>query len=367
MRFSLQTLFVGLIIFFVIMGAIFVFLAAQVFHHNLITRIPEHLSENVIREALIAVAVQQGFIIFAMLAIVGGILFFVLHAFILVPLRELRASLQQVGKENFDVRLPKGPNNEMGDLFEAFNAMTSRLEESKDRDEQVSRMKSEFLSIAAHQLRTPLSALKWVLNMALEGDAGKLTKAQQELLEKGYGANERMIALVNDLLDVVRIEEGRFDYKFEKGAVAKVIESIVKETKVIADQKGVELSLHKPSRELPEIALDAVKFRLAVSNIIANAVQYTPAHGRVDVELTLNEDEILVVVRDTGVGIPKHQLHRVFTKFFRGDNAVRIQTAGSGLGLFISKNIIEKHKGKVWIESEEGKGTSVYFTLPVAR
>lgn len=202
--------------------------------------------------------------------------------------------------------------------------------------------------------------------MVLEGDAGPLKKAQKELLEKGYSANERMIALVNDLLDVVRIEEGRFDYKFKKTGVTNVIDSIVKETKVIADEKGIQLSFHKPSREFPEVALDAVKFRLAASNIITNAVQYTPAKGRVDVELTLNGSEILILVKDTGVGIPKHQLDRLFTKFFRADNAVRMQTAGSGLGLFIAKNIIEKHKGKIWIESEEGKGTTVYFTIPTA-
>ncbi|MEK7542141.1 MAG: ATP-binding protein [Patescibacteria group bacterium] len=234
------------------------------------------------------------------------------------------------------------------------------------REAVIEKVKSEFLSIAAHQLRTPLSALKWVLYMVLEGDAGPLKKAQKELLEKGYSANERMIALVNDLLDVVRIEEGRFDYKFKKTGVTNVIDSIVKETKVIADEKGIQLSFHKPSREFPEVALDAVKFRLAASNIITNAVQYTPAKGRVDVELTLNGSEILILVKDTGVGIPKHQLDRLFTKFFRADNAVRMQTAGSGLGLFIAKNIIEKHKGKIWIESEEGKGTTVYFTIPTA-
>ena len=128
----------------------------------------------------------------------------------------------------------------------------------------------------------------------------------------------------------------------------------------------MQLSFHKPSREIPGVSLDALKFRLAISNIIDNAVQYTPVKGRVDVEVT-RQKEILVTVRDTGVGIPKAQLSRVFSKFFRADNAVRIQTVGSGLGLFIAKNIIEKHGGKIWIESVEGKGTIVYFTIPVSR
>ena len=110
---------------------------------------------------------------------------------------------------------------------------------------------------------------------------------------------------------------------------------------------------------------DRVKFWRVVSNIISNAVQYTSVKGHVDIELTLDNNEILMLVKDTGVGIPKKQLDRVFTKFFRAENAIRMQPAGSGLGLFIAKNIIEKHGGRIWLESEEGKGTSVYITIPI--
>ena len=194
-----------------------------------------------------------------------------------------------------------------------------------------------------------------------------MKKAQKELLGKGYAANERMITLVNDLLDIVRIEEGRFDYKFQKGAIAKVIEDIVKEMHVVADKRGVQFFFHRPSHALPQIALDASKLRLAISNIVDNALRYTKKGGRVDIELTFHGKEILVLVKDTGIGIPKAGIARLFTKFFRAENAVTMQTDGSGLGLFIANNIIEKHKGKIWIESEEGKSTTVYFTIPVSR
>ena len=319
-----------------------------------------------LKREIVSLVIRNVLIGFSMFIFAGGMIMLVFWR-VLRPLQGVEIALQKVGSGNLEFVLPTKNlfGREMVNLFKGFNAMVSRLKEIHDREIAVSKSKSEFLSIAAHQLRTPLSALKWVLNLVLAGDLGKLKKNQKELLQKGYDTNERMIALVNDLLDVVRIEEGRFDYKLEKGAVSEIIENIVKEIKVIAEQKGVQLFFHRPSSKIPEVVLDAVKFRLAVANIIDNAVQYTPANGKVDVEVTYQK-EVLVSVRDTGVGIPKYQLSRVFTKFFRGDNAVRIQTSGSGLGLFIAKNIIEKHGGKIWIESQEGKGTTVYFTIPVA-
>ncbi|MBI2098157.1 MAG: HAMP domain-containing histidine kinase [Candidatus Wildermuthbacteria bacterium] len=280
---------------------------------------------------------------------------------------DLLEGVRWIERGDYEHKIPVRSEAELNRAIRAFNRMLETLKEGHERELAVSRLKSEFLSITAHQLRTPLSALKWVLYMVLEGDTGPLKKAQKELLEKGYKSNERMIALVNDLLDVVRIEEGRFDYKFTEGSAATLIEDIVRETKIIADQRGVQLLFHKSSHRLPMIALDESKFRLALSNIIVNAVRYTNAKGRVDVELTLHDDEILVLVKDTGIGMSKAQVDRLFTKFFRAENAIRMQPTGSGLGLFIAKNIIEKHGGKIWIESEEGKGTTVYFTIPVKR
>lgn len=308
---------------------------------------------------------------FALIFFLGGILMTIAgslwFSYLLTKSIEmLHKGVEMIGLGHLGYRVQVNTNDEIQDLAEAFNKMIEGIEGAQERDQEVSRMKSEFLSIAAHQLRTPLSALKWVLYLVLEGDMGKLKKSQEELLQKGYQANERMIALVNDLLDVVRIEEGRFDYKFEKGSIAPIVESVLKEVRVVADQKEVQISFHKPPSKIPEAKLDTLKFRLAVMNIIDNAVQYTPERGKIAVEVAYQK-EILVTVRDTGVGIPKHQASRVFSKFFRADNAVRMQTVGSGLGLFIAKNIIEKHGGKIWIESVEGKGTTVYFTIPVSR
>ena len=319
-----------------------------------------------LKREIASLVVRNVLIGFSMFMFAGGMIMLMFWR-VLRPLQRVEIALKKVGSGNLEFVLPIKNllGRELVSLFNGFNTMVSRLKEIHDREIAVSQSKTEFVSIVAHQLRTPLSALKWVLNLALEEDFGKLKKKQRELLGKGYDTNERMIILVNDLLDIVHIEEGRFDYKLEKGAVTEIIENIVKEIEAIAEQKGVQLFFHRPSPKLPEVVLDATKFRLAVANIIDNAVQYTPPNGRVDIEFSLNGNEILVSVKDTGIGIASRQLSRVFTKFFRADNAVRTQTVGSGLGLFIAKNIIEKHGGKIWIESEEGKGTTVYFTIPV--
>jgi PAS domain S-box-containing protein len=233
------------------------------------------------------------------------------------------------------------------------------------REKIVERLKTEFVSLSAHQLRTPLSAIKWSLKMLLDGDLGEITKEQKDLIQKTYEANEKMIDLINDLLDVTRIEEGRYLYKTELVEIEKVIESVVDSLKEFAKRKEIELKFEKPEEKLPKIKLDKEKIGLAIQNLIENAITYTLPGGRVTVSLKRVKKEVEISVSDTGIGIPKDQQKRVFSKFFRGSNAMRMETRGTGLGLYITKNIIEAHGGEIWFESEEGKGTTFHFTLPI--
>lgn len=233
------------------------------------------------------------------------------------------------------------------------------------REKMVERLKTEFVSLSAHQLRTPLSAIKWSLRMILEEDVGKINEEQKDLLNKAYESNERMIKLINDLLNVTRIEEGRYIYKPIVIDINQIVDDVVNFYNVQAKRKKIELVLKKKEK-LPEVKIDAEKIKLAITNLIDNAIHYTLPGGRVTVILTGDKDEIKITVKDTGIGIPQNQQGRVFNKFFRATNAMKIQTDGTGLGLFITKNIIEAHGGKIWFESEEGKGTTFYFTLPAA-
>lgn len=235
------------------------------------------------------------------------------------------------------------------------------------REKVVQQLKSEFVSITAHQLRTPLSAIKWTLKMLLDGDIGKITEEQKDLLSKTYQSNERMIKLINDLLNIARIEEGRFLYKLQKQDIIEIIEKINFLFGETIQKKKIKFNFEKPKEQIPELKIDSEKIELAIQNLIDNAVQYTSIGGQVEVIVKYLKDKksILIQIKDTGIGIPKEQQKRVFSRFFRGENAIRKETKGTGLGLFIAKNIIESHGGKIWFESEQDKGTSFYFTLPI--
>jgi len=232
-------------------------------------------------------------------------------------------------------------------------------------EKRIERMKTEFVSVAAHQLRTPLSAIKWSLGMILAEDMGPLTEEQKTFLQKTYNSNERMISLVNDLLDVARIEEGRYIYKPAFRDLTKICQAVINSYKTDIERKKIKFKFKKPKGRLPKIKLDEEKISLAIQNLLENAIRYTPPEGRIVVSLELKEKEIEFSVKDSGIGIPKEQQDRLFTKFFRGTNAVRIETEGTGLGLFIAKNIIEAHRGRIWAESEENKGSTFHFSLPL--
>jgi signal transduction histidine kinase len=205
--------------------------------------------------------------------------------------------------------------------------------------------------------------------MLLDKDLGEITKEQREFIEKTYKSNERMIILINDLLNVTRIEEGRFLYKPVLARIEDVVQFVVNSRKEAIKKKKIKFKLKKPKKKIPLVKIDVEKIRLAIENFLENAIRYTPAGGKVTISLNYDKKkkEAEFKIEDTGIGIPENQKERVFTKFFRAANAVRTETEGSGLGLYIAKNIIEAHGGKIWFKSKEGKGTTFFFTLPVSK
>jgi PAS domain S-box-containing protein len=231
------------------------------------------------------------------------------------------------------------------------------------REKGIERMKTEFVSIAAHQLRTPLSAIKWIFERLLKERSLKLSSVQKELIQEGYNSVERTIALINDLLDIVKIEEGRYLYKFDFFNLEKIVQEVIK----LYQEKIREKEIHFEfsSQKLPKVKVDREKITLAIQNLIDNAIRYTKRGGEISINLKSNQKEIEFSIQDNGIGIPKEQQKNIFQKFFRGSNALRMETEGSGLGLYITKNIIAAHSGKIWFQSEEEKGTTFYFTLPI--
>lgn len=235
------------------------------------------------------------------------------------------------------------------------------------REKTIESMKTEFVSLTAHQLRTPLSAIKWTLTMLLDGDMGAVSQEQKDLLTKTYQSNERMIALISDLLDVARIEEGRYVSDTAFVDLEEVVQFVLKNYTQILKRKKLKLDFKRPRPKLPKTALDVEKIRLVIQNLLENAIRYTPEGGKIIISLKGTPKEIEFQIQDSGIGIPRDQQKRIFTKFFRSVNAVKFETEGSGLGLFLAKNIIKAHQGRIWFESQLNKGTTFYFSLPVKK
>ncbi|MBI4128968.1 MAG: PAS domain-containing protein [Parcubacteria group bacterium] len=233
------------------------------------------------------------------------------------------------------------------------------------REHALARTKSEFISIAAHQLRTPLSAIKWTMESVLSGEMGSLSDEQKKFLFRAAESNERMIHLVNDLLDVARIEEGRFGYRMRVQSIEPLVRDIMEAAQLAAHAKHVTLSADIPARALSPLAYDGDRLRLAFQNFLDNALSYTPEGGTVMVRVHEASGMIIVSFEDTGIGIPRHQIPRLFTKFFRAENAVKVKTDGTGLGLYLARNIIQRHAGEIDVSSEPGRGSVFTVRLPI--
>jgi len=233
---------------------------------------------------------------------------------------------------------------------------------------KLEKMRTEIVSVTSHQLRTPSSVIKGNLEMILGGDVGKITKEQKEILNETYLGNERMIKLINDLMDVAKIDEGRFELTLEAIQLKDLIAEIIKEILPLAKEKKVSLSYTPPSSPLPKVKIDRQRVKQVFQNLIDNAIKYSriDSKGKVTVEVRKEEEKFLkVVVKDNGIGIPKDEQDKMFERFVRGSNVTKLDPGGgTGLGLYIAKAIIEQSGGKIWFVSEEGKGTTFFVTLP---
>ena len=229
----------------------------------------------------------------------------------------------------------------------------------------VERAKTEFITIAAHQLRTPLAALRWIFSLLLSGGERSLLPEQQELVEKGSRAADAIHTLANDLLDIERISSGKFQYNIEPGDVRNIARVAIGVFSDAAEAKHIRVVPELPDT-LPVANFDRGKLIIVLENLLDNAIKYTPSGGTVIVRVSHKGRIVSIEVIDTGIGISKKDHPRLFEKFFRGEEARKMFTDGSGLGLFVAKTIVDGHKGTLTVFSESaGKGTRVSVELPV--
>lgn len=257
-------------------------------------------------------------------------------------------------------------NEELVEVGKVLVRRDRELTEANTSLRELDTAKSEFVSVAAHQLRTPLTGIRWSLHELLEGGAGKLNKGQYKIVKDALGAAIRTINLINDLLNVARIEGGRFGFRMQTLSPESFLQKEIPRFAKQAEEKGIKLVV-KLAKDLPLSNFDPEKTVFVLEDLLDNAIKYTPPGGTITVKVWQEEKFIKTEVEDTGIGIPKDQQRFIFSKFFRADNALFLQTAGSGLGLYLVKNIVEKQGGSIGFKSEENKGSIFWFTLPVAK
>jgi PAS domain S-box-containing protein len=231
-------------------------------------------------------------------------------------------------------------------------------------EQQVDRAKTEFVSLASHQLRTPLTAMRWFLELTLKGSMGELSPEQTTSLEEVYKANLRMIELVNALLSVARIEIGTLTVTPVPSDIKQLAQNAAFELHPLITAKKLRFT-EEYDETLPVIPLDPELTHVIFQNLLTNAVKYTPEGGSVSLKIERRGRSVMIAVNDTGYGIPKSQQRHLFTKLFRADNVREKDTDGTGLGLYIVRSIVENSRGKIWFESKEGEGTTFYIKLPL--
>ncbi|MDD4412129.1 MAG: ATP-binding protein [Patescibacteria group bacterium] len=232
-------------------------------------------------------------------------------------------------------------------------------------ERDIDKAKTEFVSLASHQLKTPLSAINWYTEMLMDGDVGVLNDHQKDFVKEILAGNQRMVKLVNSLLNVSRIDMGTLSVIPELVDLKEMVKSVVSEQEFSYKAKNQKLDL-KIDETLPQINLDPNLMRIVIQNLISNAIKYTREEGQIEVKLLKQGVDVYMQVSDNGYGIPKKEQPYIFTKLFRADNVKSKKVEGTGLGLYVAKAVIEAFGGKIWFESIEDKGTTFYLTIPLA-
>ncbi len=279
----------------------------------------------------------------------------------------VRQSLEGVYPQIIDLSLDDPSVDLRISLNKVFNQKGEtvgfvKIIHDQTREKELLQSQKDFLTIAAHQLRTPGTAVNWAFE-SLVGDQS-LSKEAKDFVNTGQMAAKNLMKIINDLLNITQIEEGKFGYQFQEVDLVSFLDNLLAEAEPIAKEYQVKVYLDRPAQPI-KILADVNKLSIAISNIIDNAMKYNVPNGEVVVKIeNMPDTSVKISVKDTGVGIPEEEAKNLFNKFFRASNVSKTRVEGSGLGLYIVKNVIEKHRGKIWAESVLNRGTIFYITLP---
>jgi signal transduction histidine kinase len=329
---------------------------------------------------------QQLFVLITIVYVVAFVFTFLVSRNFSRSLTELSFKMQEMAAGNLSKGLTTNRRDEVGQLINSLNELLTRLQTGVAIDvsthKELSRAKTDFVALAAHQLRTPLSIVKWYSDFLLSGDAGQFNDEQFKYIKEIFHSNQRLIDLVNALLDASRIDMGTFIIEPKPTDIIERAEIAL--TKFYPEIAKKKITLEKHYDKFGLLKLDPRLAQIVFENIIGNAVQYTSEGGKIKLIVKKIDKDIFIKISDTGCGIPREQQPKIFTKLFRADNGKKLQADGSGLGLYIVKAIVEKSGGKIWFESpslellleekqdaselplnKRNLGTTFYITIPL--
>lgn len=247
-------------------------------------------------------------------------------------------------------------------LFEENRRIVLQLRHTNTKLKALDETKDDFISMASHQLRTPLTSVKGYLSMVLEGDAGDINETQRKMLSQAYTSSQRMVYLIADLLNVSRLRTGKFIIEPAPTDLSAMIDEEMAQLQEAAKSRYLNLSYKRPAK-FPTLMLDETKIRQVLMNFIDNAIYYTPKDGHIKIELKDTGPTIEFKVVDDGIGVPKSEQHHLFTKFYRAGNARKARPDGTGLGLYMAKKVVTAQGGAIIFDSKEGKGSTFGFTF----
>ncbi len=279
------------------------------------------------------------------------------------PLKDLHKATQELEKGNFAIRTTISTNDELADLSEAFNRSALALSKMEEERLQLDKAKSEYLSITSHELRTPITPLKAQLQMLQQEYFGKLTPKQKESLDIIIRNADRLNKIIEDFLEISRIEAARLKFAFRKTDLAQTIQETVGIMEGLAKEKNITLVVKVGV--LPIIDVDPDRISQVLHNLVHNAIKFSPQNNTVEIHAETKMNHIVFSVRDQGCGLTAEDQIRVFEPFYQVEGTLSRKYGGTGLGLTICRGIIEAQKGKIWVESKLGAGSTFYFTVPL--
>lgn len=358
-------LLLATLLFGILLAVFAVILPSFLFLHNQLSVI---FPANLVSEAdsvLYLLLAEQAIATIVVVGVLLAGLFWLLGSLVERPLKGIVKAMDAFAERGERLPLPALPPapSELRALVSVFARFVDRVDEAHKKDVEVSRVKSDFISTAAHQLRTPLTGIRWALEALEKSD---LSEEHKALVKSATDKSHELVAIVGTLLDISSIESGKYKYTFALLSIEDLAEEVARDFSPLAQKSQVSLYVERAATPLPQVRADKERMKWVLNNLIENAIRYTPANGSVRITGEVQGSMVRLRVRDTGIGIGAADRDNIFERFYRAQNAITMQNGGNGLGLYIARTIATDHGGDLTFASnQDAPGTTFTLSLPL--